>query len=156
MQDRRAERRLRAMGAQSVCGSWLERKDWKRALKYHTAFVPLFARTPMTYCISVNTAQAASDSSDWKSDAKTGLRATAEVQPTVFDEKDKWGWYRSRKDHRPKNEIETANAADADERTENDSIRQSYPRHQASGGPPCLMEIAEALHASGGRRRECR
>ena len=125
--DRHAERRLRAIGRRAYA-SWLVRK-------YRTAVTPLFARTPMAYVISVNTSRTAvtiADSAKWKSDADK-LRATAEVQPTVFDEKDKWGWYRSRKDHHPKNEIETANAASADERTENDSVRHSYPRHQASG-----------------------
>ena len=129
--DKRDRRWLKAMGRRAYA-SWLERKDWKRAVKYHAAFVPLFARTPMTNCISVNTAQTASDSSDWKSD-QDRLEGTAKVQPTVFDEKDKWGWYRSRKDHRPRNEIETANAADADERKDDDSFRQCYPRHQATG-----------------------
>ena len=100
----------------------------------------------MTDCISVNTAvrwengvritelrpATPSDSGEWRSD-QDKLEAAAKVQPLVFDEKDKWGWYRSRKDHRSKNEIETANAADADERKDDDSFRQCHPRHQASG-----------------------
>jgi hypothetical protein len=123
--DRRDERWLKALGRRAYA-LWLVRK-------YRTAVTPLFARTPMAYCISINTAATASDSSDWKSD-QDRLEGAAKVQPTVFDAKDQWGWYRSRKDHRPKNEIETANAADAEEKgKDNDSIRHSYPRHQASG-----------------------
>ena len=56
--DKRDARWLRAMGRRAYA-AWLERKDWERALKCGTAFTPLFARTPMTNCISVNTAATA-------------------------------------------------------------------------------------------------
>ena len=65
-----------------------------------------------TYCIPVNTAATAADSKDWKSDLDK-LDAVARAQPLVFDVKDQWGWYRSRKDHSPKIEINQTNAARA-------------------------------------------
>jgi hypothetical protein len=152
---RRDKRRLRAMGGRAYA-AWIERKECALALKYRAAVAPLFARTPMTNCISVNTVATASDSSDWKSDQDKFADA-AKVQPMVFDEKDRWGWYqtplmRKRNDRRPKNEIETANAADADERKDDDSIRQSYPRHQATGGRRALRGRGGATPSSGDRR----
>ena len=134
--DKRAARRLNAMGRRQY-SLWLSRKDRRPILQPEIRMAG--------YAIPTNTAATASDSTEWKSDAEK-LRATAEVQPTVFDEKDKWGWYRSRKDHRPKNEIEAANAAGADERKEHDSIRQQHTRHQASG----------VRRADGGRRGDTR
>lgn len=131
--DKRTERRLSAYGRRAYALE-IERRDWERALKYDTALIPLFARTPMAYCIPSNTSRTAvtmADSAKWKSDADK-LRATAEVQPLVFDEKDKWGWYRSRQDRRPKNE--TSTAAEAAERNEHDSFPQQRARHQASRG----------------------
>jgi len=108
--DRRAERWLRAMGRRAYA-LWLSRRDRKPIPK---------PEIPMAdYTVSINTAATASDSSDWKSDLDK-LAPTA--LSLVFDEKDRWGWYMSRKG--PKND-------DQHERIDNDGIRQ-VTRHQTS------------------------
>ena len=50
--------------------------------------------------ISINTAATASDSTDWKSD-QDRFDAAAKVQPTCWDEPDKFGYWKTH-DLRPK------------------------------------------------------
>lgn len=79
---KRTERRLKAIGRQAYA--------LEIASKNRTAIVPLFARTPMTYCIPINTAATASDSKEWRSD-QDKLAAAATVQPMVWQERNIWG-----------------------------------------------------------------
>jgi hypothetical protein len=84
--DERARRHLKQVGRKAYALE-LARKD-------RTVIIHLFARTPMTHCIPINTAATASDSKDWKDYSTRLADAEAAHPPMVWSERDKWGSYR--------------------------------------------------------------
>jgi hypothetical protein len=80
--ERRAIKRLKAIGRRAYA---LE------LVKGRTVIAHLFARTPMTYSIPINTAATAADSTDWKSYEQRMAEAAAKHPPQVWDEKNRRG-----------------------------------------------------------------
>jgi hypothetical protein len=77
--ERRAIKRLKAIGRRAYA---LE------LVKGRTVIAHLFARTPMTYSIPINTAATAADSTDWKSYEQRMAEAAAKHPPQVWDGRD--------------------------------------------------------------------
>jgi hypothetical protein len=104
--ERRAVRRLKAIGRRAYA---LELVARDHAIAARAVITPLFARTPMTYSIPINTAANASDSTDWKSYEKRMAEAEAKHPPQVWSERDRSGVWKI-VDLRPQDEPVTTAA----------------------------------------------
>jgi hypothetical protein len=107
--DRRAKRRFDRLGRRAYA-HWHSLRPHRLETMMVMDWPPIEPRQTKTYSVSINTARTASDSKDWKDDAKRLKAAVEACPPMVWSERDNSGHWRI-VDRRPKEQTFESTAA---------------------------------------------